>query len=61
VRLQPLPVPTRLFGGEDLDSYARRAARRNHTDTASIQSALREWGLITSTSLSSPARLEAWR
>ncbi|BAS18605.1 hypothetical protein AHiyo8_pI69090 (plasmid) [Arthrobacter sp. Hiyo8] len=44
--IQPLPVPTRIFGGEGLISYASRHAARNGTTAEEIERALYEAGAI---------------
>lgn len=59
--LRPLPVRTRLYGGEDVDSYARRAAERNGTQERWIGNALWSDGVVVSLSRRHPARLQAWR
>lgn len=60
--LQPLPVPTRLFGGEGLLSYAGRHAARNGTSIENIEKALQQAGTMPKTKTrTDPRRLEAWR
>lgn len=59
--IAPLPVRTRLFHGENLDSYTRRHAARNFCKPSDIDHALRERGVISSKSRSDPERLQAWR
>lgn len=60
--IQPLPVPTRIFGGEGLISYASRHAARNGTTVEEIERALSETGAIPKPShRRSPERLQAWR
>lgn len=59
--LRPLPVPTRLYGGEDVDTYARRAAERNGTQERWIGNALWSDGVVVSLSRRHPTRLQAWR
>lgn len=59
--ITPLPVRTRLFHGENLDSYARRHAARNLCKPSDVDHALRERGIINSKSRSDPERLQAWR
>lgn len=61
MNLRPLPVPTRVYGGEDVDTYARRAAARNGTEERWIGNALRSDGIVTSLSSRHPDRLQAWR
>lgn len=61
IRLQPLPVPTRAYNGEGIDSYSRRHAQRNHTSAEDIEKALREHGVLTTRARQAPERLEAWR
>jgi hypothetical protein len=46
VTIQPLPVATRIFGGEGLISYASRHAARNGTIVEEIERALDEAGAI---------------
>ena len=47
MRLQPLPVPTRIYDGEDVTSYSYRHAARNHSQAGHIEiqpsSARRVW------------------
>jgi len=59
--IAPLPVRTRLFHGENLDSYMRRHASRNFCRPSDVDSALRERGLIKSKSRRDPDRRQAWR
>lgn len=60
--IQPLPVPTRIFGGEGLTSYASRHAARNGTTVEEIERALHEAGAIPRPShRRTPERLQAWR
>lgn len=59
--LRPLPVPTRLYGGEDVNTFARRAAARNGTEDRWIGNALWSSGIVTSVSDRHPSRLQAWR
>lgn len=60
--IQPLPVPTRLFGGESLNSYAARHTRRNATTIDALERALRQDRAVANTTLRShPERLNAWR
>ncbi|ANN99422.1 Uncharacterised protein [Mycobacteroides abscessus subsp. massiliense] len=59
--ITPLPVRTRLFHGENLDSYTRRHAARNFCKPSDVDNALRERGYINSKSRRDPDRLQAWR
>ena len=60
--IQPLPVPTRLFGGEGLSSYATRHATRNGTSVEEIERTLSHSGALRKTRhRSSPERQQAWR
>lgn len=59
--IPPLPVPTRLYHGENLDSFAQRHAARNFCRPSDIDKALRESGLVKSRSRRNPQRLQAWR
>lgn len=60
--IQPLPVPTRIFGGEGLISYASRHAARNGTTVEKIERSLSEAGSIPKPShRRTPERLQAWR
>ncbi|WAH96987.1 hypothetical protein [Arthrobacter sp. MMS18-M83] len=60
--IQPLPVPTRIFGGEGLISYAFRRAARNGTPVEEIERVLYEVGAIPKPShRRTPERLQAWR
>ncbi len=61
MRLAPLPVRTRLYHGENLDSYARRHAARNFCLPSDVDRALFERGTLKSKSRLSPDRLQAWR
>ncbi|GFG54779.1 hypothetical protein [Mycolicibacterium agri] len=61
MRLAPLPVRTRLYHGESLDSYARRHAARNFCLPSDVDRALFERGTLKSKSRLSPDRLQAWR
>ncbi|WP_427017756.1 hypothetical protein ACQCSX_03830 [Pseudarthrobacter sp. P1] len=60
--IRPLPVPTRIFDGEGLISYASRHAARNRTTVEEIEKALHEAGAIPKPShRRTPERLQAWR
>lgn len=59
--LQPLPVPTRVYGGEGIGTYSRRHAERNHTTVEEVEKGLRERGVLVSKAKLAPERLEAWR
>ncbi|MCQ9166156.1 hypothetical protein [Arthrobacter sp. STN4] len=60
--IQPLPVPTRIFGGEGLISYASRHAVRNGTTVQEIERSLSEAGAFPKPShRRTPERLQAWR
>lgn len=60
--IRPLPVPTRPFDGENLNSYAARHTRRNATTIDHIERALRQDGTMANTTMRSPPeRLNAWR
>lgn len=59
--ITPLPVRTRLFHGENLDSYTRRHAARNFCRPSDVDRALRERGVVSSKSRRDPDRLQAWR
>lgn len=61
MRVAPLPVRTRLYHGENLDSYVRRHTARNYCVPSDVDRALRERGVIKSKNRRSPDRLEAWR
>lgn len=60
MRIAPLPVHTRLYHGESLDSYIRRHAARNYCTPSDIDRALRERGVVKSKNRRDPARLQAW-
>lgn len=60
MRIAPLPVRTRLYHGESLDSYIRRHAARNYCMPSDIDRALRERGVVKSKNRRDPARLQAW-
>ena len=59
--LAPLPIPTRICRGENIDSYSRRHAAHNHCAPADVDRALREHGILTTMGRRHPARLQAWR
>lgn len=60
--IQPLPVPTRIFGGEGLISYASRHAARNGTTVEKIERSLSEAGAFPKPShRRTPERLQVWR
>lgn len=59
--LPPLPVPTRVYGGESVNSYADRAASRNGTHARWIDKMLWETGIARTLSPHHPARLQVWR
>lgn len=60
--IQSLPVPTRIFGGEGLISYATRHATRNGTSVEEIERALTHSGNLRKTSSrQTPEREQAWR
>ncbi|WP_024441285.1 hypothetical protein [Mycobacterium sp. UM_WGJ] len=59
--ITPLPVRTRAFHGESLDSYTRRHSARNFCSPSDIDRALRERGVIRSGNRRDPDRLRAWR
>jgi hypothetical protein len=59
--ITPLPVRTRVFHGENLDSYTRRHAARNFCTPSEVDRALRERGVVNSKNRRNPDRLQAWR
>ena len=59
--LAPLPIPTRIYRGENIDSYSRRHAGRNHCAPSDVDRALREHGILTTKARQHPERLHAWR
>lgn len=60
--IRPLPVPTRIYGGEGLISYATRHAMRNGTSVDEIERALTQSGALRITGRRlAPDRLQAWR
>ena len=59
--LDPLPIPTKIYGGESVATYSRRHATRNHGEPALIEKALRERGLLPTRSTRSPQRQSIWR
>jgi hypothetical protein len=61
MRVTPLPVRTRLYHGENLDSYVRRHAARNFCVPSDVDRALRERGVVRSKHRRNPDRLKAWR
>lgn len=54
-------MPTRLFGGEGVETYSRRAAARNGIEARWIEKALRDMDIVRSVSPRHPTRLQAWR
>jgi hypothetical protein len=61
MRLQPLPVPTRVYHGEGVISYSQRHAARNYSRIADIEHGIRQRGIRLPKTRLSPERLEAWR
>lgn len=59
--LQPMPIHVRIFPGETVDSFARRAATANHTTITDIEAGLRHYGLLISRARSSDQRACLWR
>jgi len=59
--LDPLPVPTRLVGGEGVSTYASRHAARNFSKVKDIEDSIREQGYVLSKARSAPERLALWR
>ena len=59
--LQPLPVPTRVYGGEGVVSYSHRHAARNHSPTGEIETGLRERGIRLRRAHSAAERVDVWR
>lgn len=60
--IQPLPVPTKIYGGEGLISYATRHAARNGASVEEIERALTHSGAIRMPRRrQSPEREQAWR
>lgn len=57
----PLPVPTRLVGGEGVSTYASRHAAHNFSNFKDIERAARERGYPLSNARSAPGRLALWR
>lgn len=57
----PLPVPTRLVGGEGVSTYASRHATRNFSNVKDIERAVREQGYPLSNARSATERLALWR
>ena len=54
--IAPLPVRTRLYHGENLDSYLRRHAARNFCVPSDVDRALRERGVVRSKHRRNPDR-----
>ena len=44
--LAPLPIPTRVYRGESIESYSRRHSGRNHCAPSDVDRALREHGIL---------------
>jgi hypothetical protein len=61
MRLQPLPVPTRVYGGEGVTSYSHRHAARNHSQPGEIETGLRERGIRLRRGHSAAERVDVWR
>jgi hypothetical protein len=61
MRLQPLPVPTRVYGGEGIVPYSHRHAARNHRQLGEIETGLRERGIRLRRAHSAAERLDVWR
>jgi hypothetical protein len=64
MRLQPLPVPTRIYGGEGVVSYSHRHAARNHSRAADIEAGVRERGVRLGRGNKghpAPERQDIWR
>ena len=62
MRIEPLPIPTRLLGGEVVNSYAGRHARNTGLRADEIEQARRETGQFAgSKGKRHPERLAAWR
>ncbi len=59
--LAPLPISTRVYRGESVDSYSRRHSNRNHCRAADVDRALVERGILTTAARRHPERLQAWR
>lgn len=60
--LNPLPIPTRVYHGESVLSYALRLAQRNHSDVTGIELALRNSGMaLPHHRRLSPERIALWR
>lgn len=62
--VQPLPVPTRIYGGEGVVSYSHRHAARNHSQASHIEAGVREHGIRLGRARkghSAPERLDVWR
>lgn len=61
MKLEPLPIRTKIHAGESVDSFARRATARNHSSVNVIETRLRHSGVLTSRSRSDNVRQEVWR
>ncbi|MDV3245717.1 hypothetical protein K7Z54_23810 [Mycobacterium avium subsp. hominissuis] len=61
MRLQPLPVPTRVYAGEGVVSYSHRHAARNHSQPGEIETGLRQRGIRLRRAHAAAERVEAWR
>lgn len=59
--LLPLPIRTRVYAGESLDSYASRLAARHFSTVREVEDWLRLEGLLTGRGRRSPDRAAAWR
>lgn len=59
--LPPLPIRTRAYDGEGVDSYAHRAAARNYTTVKDTEDWLRRLGVLHGKDRRDPARKQAWR
>lgn len=59
--LPRLPVPVRRFHGEDVISYARRAAQANHLEVREVLLALRSYGVSLTHGRDSENGRQVWR
>ncbi|BBY08936.1 hypothetical protein [Mycobacterium noviomagense] len=61
MKLKPLPIRTKIYAGETVDSFAHRASVQNHTTVKAVETALVDSGDLKSRARSAHGRPEAWR
>lgn len=61
MRLAPLPIPTRVYRSEGVDSYSRRHAAHTHCHPSDVDHACVSKGILTTAARRHPERLQDWR